>query len=1318
MDVEPDAPEYLNVRQTAKALGVHENTVRNWVRSGVLVSARLPGTNAHRFARTEVDRLNRERGTPTSSVGPALRVDEPELISATELDRWAATGDAKGAFPELMRRLLVLTPGISNIQIRTHEGTAAPGWDGTADSSGSSFLPAGKLLFEFGTNANPKAKADSDYAKRRGATTDTDAVFVFATPRNWAGASSWAANRATEGLFHDVKALDGHGLEGWLQATPPVHYWISERLGYLPRDVQTIERWSDAFSARLRLSLPDGVFLAGRIGEAERLVSLLTGASSDRPIYVEASWHQEAIRFIAAALRGEPALLGSVLVVGDAQAWQRLTLDASRSSILIPDFGPEIDLATAIRNGHRVILPAGLGDVRRDHEVTLRLPKLDRVGAAEALRTSHPDLNNADSLVALGRRSMPALVRRLARDSRLLHPAWSLDPNLSVALAPLVLVGTWANAAGDQAVVEQLAGRPYQEVDRMLVSLARSADAPFTRSGGHWRLVDPVEAAFLLLPQLTENDLGRWAEVAHKVLLAEDPFRGMDAVARMTAQVQGVAAEYSDIVRGGIADSLALVGANASDLPRDLRMRARVDRIVGRALDAAAEDASGNGWEAISKALPSLAEASPERFLDAVSEDLNSDAPTIASMFRDQTDSMFGPSSPHPSLLWALESLGWSPDYFGQATELLARLAELDPGGRLSNRPIESLQNLLQGWVAQSGARSEEKLAAVERIVNHHPAVGWKLLVGLWPDRHGVAFPPQSPSYRDWTPASNAVTWADWGAFVDQLSELAVQAAGTDAVRWLDLIPVIDNLPDTQRRRVLERLIHLTRTQPWSRDDRFRLWEAITSEASQHEKYADADWSMPAAHVALLRDAARNLEVDDDSRRYARLFDWRASVNGLKVGEPGYHEQLAQAQREALEAVMAQGPAQLEALTRQTKTPFSVGSLLARLDANEDQILGWLESEEPGLQQAVAAYVSARLDGGGIEWLEAVLNNPALASADARERVIGLVPISPVFWTRVPELDPSLEDAYWRRGQFIQVAVEDRPSAVSLLLEHEQPWAAVGLLSDMLHDGQMPSVESVKAALDGVRGFGGSIPDPTMAGYNIARLLSFLEEEAPEDSELPAFEFLFFDLLDDHQPTDALYRLLARDPEDFVTFVRAMFRSEGETKRKLSAQEKAFGQRAFSVLREWSRIPGTRDDGTIDSVALGDWVRSARLSLADSGHGSIGDEQIGQVLACSPAGADGVWPAEAVRDLIETVGSARIDTGVQIGRANRRGISSRGVFDGGNQERSLEASYRDMAARLSTRWPRTARILRGLADSYMHEALQHDADAERWGDDG
>jgi excisionase family DNA binding protein len=52
--------ELLNVRETARALGVHENTIRNWEARGVLRAIHLPGSGFRRFASEDVERLRAE----------------------------------------------------------------------------------------------------------------------------------------------------------------------------------------------------------------------------------------------------------------------------------------------------------------------------------------------------------------------------------------------------------------------------------------------------------------------------------------------------------------------------------------------------------------------------------------------------------------------------------------------------------------------------------------------------------------------------------------------------------------------------------------------------------------------------------------------------------------------------------------------------------------------------------------------------------------------------------------------------------------------------------------------------------------------------------------------------------------------------------------------------------------------------------------------------------------------------------------------------------------------------------------------------------
>jgi excisionase family DNA binding protein len=63
---------YIPIKDAAKRLGVHENTIRNWIDSNVLRAYRLP-SGVRRLPVDEVERLERDLfAVPTSFFDPAV----------------------------------------------------------------------------------------------------------------------------------------------------------------------------------------------------------------------------------------------------------------------------------------------------------------------------------------------------------------------------------------------------------------------------------------------------------------------------------------------------------------------------------------------------------------------------------------------------------------------------------------------------------------------------------------------------------------------------------------------------------------------------------------------------------------------------------------------------------------------------------------------------------------------------------------------------------------------------------------------------------------------------------------------------------------------------------------------------------------------------------------------------------------------------------------------------------------------------------------------------------------------------------------------
>lgn len=1321
MDAED--PELLNVRQTASRLGVHENTIRNWARTGVLPTARVPGSRFHRFYAREVDRLRSERGATVSSIARGQNTVGPELVDATQLSHWAETRSSQDQFPELVRRLLVSSPGVSGISVRAGDGVAIEGWDGVADSAGIGYLPSGRLRIELGVGGRPKTKADSDYVKRRDDATDSSkhaATFLFITPRRWRGKNAWADARRAEGVFADVRVLDADDLEGWLQATPAVHTWISEQLGRHPKDAETLEQWWVRFQSRTDPALPGELFLTGRGKAKERLADFF-GAAPD-VVVVETPWRDEAIAFICSAIDAirEEAVttVQPAVQISSAEVWGRVVHEPGRMTLL-PLFD-DPDIAGATSHGHHVVVPIGADRAVRS-EATIELPRPSRAGAAEALSNAGISSDRTYELAALARRSMPSLVRRLARDPSFSRPRWSTSPDAGL-LARLVLAGGWVPSDHDQRVVAQLADQDWLTIEAALVRWRTSDDPPFVRPGGQWHVASGEEAFLLLRSVLTPADLRRWHEIAVSVLLERDPTLSLDQEQRPMAGILGVARDHSSVLRKSIAEGIALMGSIGDVQLNDGASGAdHARRGVRDVLSAAAEDESGRLWQSLNDVLPWLAEAAPDVFLDSIHDDLDRAAPLVATLFQDRDHSSFlFSSSPHTGLLWALETLCWSPVYLPEASRALAKLQSIDPGGRLSNRPLSSLHAVLVGWIRHTAAPLDVKLQAIEQICQTKPDVGWDLLLKLWPRHQAVTSPPRSPRYRDWTPDGRELSMSEWLRFIAHVVDLALELAGSDVERQATLAEHVYSLPPTDQDRVLDAVASFVGQDGLSDDDRLVLWERLRHEVGRHQKFSEADWAMPTGPLTRLADITESLLPTARPERFGYLFDWHPDIPDVDPFDHDLHERrLLELRTAAIETVLAEGGFEhLQLLAMRSPVGGQLGWTLGIVAPDDltPVLLTWLDSPDPHLTDAAAGWVRRRLVDKGVPWLRDALSRPE-ANTPERRAVLALNAFAGrELWDFLASTDAELNNVYWTRVDGWHVPRDDIARAATELLDRDRAWIAVNVLALGLHgagdDRGSITPELAVTVLDAALHDDPSKSRVQSLGYEIGLILDYMEREGTPSELRARYEFLFFRLLDHHRTPRALFAELSRGPTLFVDLVRRVYRGVDEPETENDENAQAMASHAWWVLNHWEDLPGRNDDGTLDGPHLEQWVREARLALHDSGRADIGDEQIGQVLAASPPGTDGVWPAEPVRDIIENIGSRHLVTGVHLGVVNSGGFTSRGVYDGGAIERDRASRYRAGAQATAGKWPRTSRMLRQLADDYERDARRADARAD------
>ncbi|MBK7977149.1 MAG: hypothetical protein IPK07_29085 [Deltaproteobacteria bacterium] len=224
------------------------------------------------------------------------------------------------------------------------------------------------------------------------------------------------------------------------------------------------------------------------------------------------------------------------------------------------------DIQTAVRHGHHVILVSDATHAVRNPSI--ELPPLHRAKAAEILQAADIQFDRAYRLAALARRSMPALVRELAKSPRFARPAWSLSADDRAILAPLALLGSWTTPEYD-CIVSKFTQQPWPTIDRVLNRWRNTDDPPLVLSGNEWRLASPREALLLLHDSLTTDDLRRWKTLCTEVLLELNQV-GTATVCTTNSKFGICKTEGSSVLRKGIARKPSPLSARLEDVDRPM----------------------------------------------------------------------------------------------------------------------------------------------------------------------------------------------------------------------------------------------------------------------------------------------------------------------------------------------------------------------------------------------------------------------------------------------------------------------------------------------------------------------------------------------------------------------------------------------------------------------------------------------------------------------------------------------------------------------------------------------------------------------------
>ncbi len=879
-----------------------------------------------------------------------------------------------------------------------------------------------------------------------------------------------------------------------------------------------------------------------------------------------------------------------------------------------------------------------------------------------------------------------------------------------------------------------LTGDESETLYEDLAQLLSSEDPLLAKVGRTWALVSAFDAWLQLRRTLNESDLTRFQQCIKDVFLERDPALELPEDERWRAGLEGKVRSYSSDLRRGLLTTLALLGSQGESVEiGSLTGPEWASYLVRELLAEANDDASCRLWASLSYDLPLLAEAAPDAFLAAVRSGLKGKQPLLAALFTDrESPGIFGGTPSHTGLLWALENLAWSSDHFGDAVALLARLAAIDPGGTWSNRPFNSLLAIYCPWHPDNTATVDRRLKVIDRLRRSEEAIAWRFMIGLLPESHAVHHPTHAPRFRDWKPPKQStVTYAEYWAFLRELVQRLVEDAGDDPKRWTKLLEEGTDLPPDDRATIRDELVARVAAGSLKSDGQQELWACLRSLIGRHREYADTDWALPETELRKFAEIEDAVAPSRPSARLAWLFTEHMPELGDKSrrrdGRADYTEALDKRRRQAIRAIDREEgfDGVLRVVHDEGGVPGLVGAATAsvkgaRYEARCIPMLG----QDSGKESDFAwGYFTKRFDDKGWEWLDRQLARKRLSPLQ-RARLLRLTRDFPKSWEAADAHGPEVADLYWR-AFYPHGLGQDFPHITEVarrLMGVERFAVALDGLSLYLRSRKEDEDEYAALIADALEGFlarGQDDPEArALSQHDFSTLFDHLENHKGTVGweRVAHLEWGYLAALGYDAEVPTLHQLLATDPAFFVEAISTIYRprsARDQDAPTLSEDEKGIANNAYRLLSTWKSTPGRTDEGTLDADALRAWVAEALERLGDVDRQTVGELHIGHALAHSPADPDGGWPPLEVRDLLEDLQNDEIENGLQTEVYNKRGATSRGPEDGGHQERELAAKYQAAAERFADEWPRTAAVLRAIAQGYEHDARRNDAEAER-----
>lgn len=880
-------------------------------------------------------------------------------------------------------------------------------------------------------------------------------------------------------------------------------------------------------------------------------------------------------------------------------------------------------------------------------------------------------------------------------------------------IAISVLVGSWDESKEDDiAALEFITNEKYSDWIIKIRQVEALDNSPLKHDSGVWFVRNRVDSWDIFSSRLFKDHLDRFKDISIKILSSIDPKFDLKPEERFGASIYGKVLSHSSSIRKGFSEGLALISTKKELLVNCASNYG--EYIANVVVKEIFKTSDWMVWASTQDIQPVMAEAAPNEFLDAVENAVVHDDKPFNILFSQEGVGGVTGANYMTGLLWALESLAWSPIYLTRCVVLLGEMDSHDPGGNWANRPGNSIVDILLPWLPHTTANFERRLASLKALEREFPATAWKVLLNLLSSSHNSTFGTSKPAWRNFIPDgfNNEVTNKEYSEQIIEYSNYVVELSAKDNSRLPELVEDLDHLHDEAFDASIKLLLEYS-TVKSSPENRYSLWSKLLTFINNHKNFSDTDWSLSSEKLEKLNPIVKKLQPIDKIFLYQRLFTYDIMDLFEEKGSWKEQEKSLKIKRdEAVSQLFSEGGYELIHQFAQVVVLANiVGNSLAQIvEIDEELLKECLKSDDLKIKQYISGYIWTRnyLTKGMF------LENIKLGSWEPEEasRILILLPFDVKTWNKVDEvLGQDFEHFYWSNVSANSYDCDDEDNlyrSINFLLKYDRPLSAIHCLYRLLHEKKTLRLEpAVKSLFDASN----TKESPTnMDSHAIGKVIKFLQtSEQLTENERFNIEWTYLPLISqrrsENSPPKYLEGRLSKDPKFFCEMISLVYKSDkcnSEVER--SDSQKNIARNAYELLNKWKMTPGTQEDGTFEPNDFESWINNVVEMSKESGHYLSALRVIGKNLINSPEENDGqLWIHTTIAEFLNRRELKSVRDAFKMAVYNSRGAHF--IDPEAKPELKLSEVYKSKSEALELLgYQRIARTLREISEGYTIEA--------------